>query len=89
MHLAAILARIGMRDSAEAIIRRLRERHPAGELRLQEAYVRLLLGDTAVAEQLLAEEVSETPEVGVFIRTHYWFRDLRGRPRFDAAVAQR
>jgi TolB-like protein len=87
---AAVLARSGLADSARAVIRRTRAAvaSPAAQQTLDydEAYVRLLLGERAVALQLLGTYLRARPENRAYVAESPWFRALHDDPRFQALV---
>ena len=87
---AAIIARAGMRDSAQAVLATLAARQRADStirgVPLAEAYVRLLLNDRNDAMASLEQYFRSSPAARAQIAQHPWFRPLRGNPRFDALV---
>ncbi len=88
LFVAAVLARSDMGDSAIAVIERTRERYPGETLYLQEAYVRLLLGEEDEVLRLLRLVLTQYPQYRDFIAAHYWFRGLHDDPRFLQLVEE-
>ena len=88
---AAILARSGMADSAHALIRQARAGDPADTaaawMTAEEAYIRVLLGETDEALRLLARVVEAAGQMRPYLAVSPWFEPLRGDPRFQALVA--
>ena len=89
MAVARVVARAGRADSARAMIARARASAANdGELRASllydEAYVRLLLGETKTAVALLEEYVRLKPHFRQYVAHDVQFRRLHGDPRFDA-----
>jgi hypothetical protein len=88
--LAAILARSGARDSALHVIDRIHERqrseHGPPPGRLEEAWVRLLLGDRDLALTLVARHIAIAPMAAAIVARTPWFVPLHGDPRFEDAV---
>jgi serine/threonine-protein kinase len=90
MMVAAVLARAGMRDSTRAVLARTqRDRGDKPSADLEEAYVRLLLGERDEALQLIAKVLAATPSRRMRVARSAWFQELRGDPRFEALVADR
>jgi hypothetical protein len=93
MYVAAILARAGDRDSANATAlgarRSLREAdRPSLEPSLDyiEAYVRILLRDERSALRLLRASFNGNPVYRAIAARDYWFESLEGDPRFESLV---
>jgi tetratricopeptide (TPR) repeat protein len=79
MQAATVAARAGMRDSAQAIIRGIHTdsaAHPGGSVRVEEANVRLLLGERAAAIQLLRDQLRDDPASRGQIVRSPWFKDI-------------
>jgi class 3 adenylate cyclase/TolB-like protein len=87
MQVAAIAARAGLADSAQAIARRVRA-GGAGDpfLDYYDAYVRLLLGERGRAIELLGSFLDAAPSNRAFVAHDHWFESLAGDPRFEAIV---
>jgi len=85
--IADVLARTGWKDSALALLRATRQRYPHDELDLQEASVRLLLGDREATLRLLSALLRRHPGYRGYVANHYWFRTLQSDPRFTALTA--
>ncbi len=86
---AAVLVRGGYIDSARSVVRRVRDR--AGHdpwLDYYEANVRLQLGETDRALDLLAEFLDAMPHRRTYIARDWWWRPLRAEPRFQALVSE-
>jgi hypothetical protein len=85
-----VLARSGLADSARGVISRTRAAiaTPSAQATLDydEAYVRLLLGERAVALQLLGTYLRARPENRAYVAESPWFRALHDDPRFQALV---
>jgi eukaryotic-like serine/threonine-protein kinase len=87
---AQILARAGLRDSADRVARRATARAPgAWQVLLlpEQAYLRILRHDPDSALALIAAEVRLDPNLHRFLRAAPWFRPLQADPRFEAALA--
>lgn len=85
----AVLARLGMGDSARAVVRRATEggtRSPYDHY--YGAYARLQLGDTAAALNLLERHLEALPQQKAYIATEFWWDPLHGDPRFEALVSE-
>jgi hypothetical protein len=84
---AAVLARTGMRDSARAVLRRMRAQaasHPRSvDVPLNEAYVYALLDDRDEAIRLLTRGVRSDLDRTYILRTAR-YRPLHDDPRFQA-----
>jgi len=79
MMAAMTAARAGMKDSARAIVARVHAdsaAHPGSEVRTEEAYVHLLLGQREEALALLREELKSDPDSRGRIIRSPWFKDL-------------
>ncbi|MEP7228530.1 MAG: hypothetical protein ABI785_14285, partial [Gemmatimonadales bacterium] len=84
---AGVLGRAGMRDSAEAVIRRARAAAPDdSELDFYEAEARMLLGDHQAALRLLDRYLRTNPRFRAYLRVYPLFRPLWNDPRFQALV---
>lgn len=93
MYLAAILARAGDRDSANAVVldarRTVQEQDRASlepSLDYIEAYIRVLLRDERSALRLLRTSLTGYPPYRATAAQDYWFERLAGDPRFEALV---
>jgi hypothetical protein len=76
---AMTAARAGLKDSARAIIAKVHAdsaAHPGTEVRMEEAYVFLLLGQREEALALLREELKSDPDSRGQIVRSPWFKDL-------------
>jgi TolB-like protein len=86
---AGVLGRAGLRDSAEAVIRRARAAAPNdSELDFYEAEARMLLGDHDTALRLLGRDLKNNPRFKAYLRVYPLFRPLWRDPRFRALVAE-
>lgn len=89
---AATIVRAGLRDSALRVIERIREEQPAPSGppsgRLEEAWVRLLLGERERALMLVQQHLARAPMAAPAVSRSPWFVSLHGDPRFEAAVRQ-
>ena len=87
MRVAPVLGRAGLRDSAEAVIRRARAAAPTDpEMDFLEAEARMLLGDGEAALRLLARDIRNNPRFRDYVRLYPVFRPLRSDPRFKAML---
>ncbi len=87
VRVAGVIGRAGLRDSAEAVIRRARALAPDDrEMDFYEAEARLLLGDRDAALKLLARDMEENPQFREYTRVYPAFRPLWSDPRFQALV---
>jgi len=89
MQVAAVLARAGLRDSAEAVIQRTRSGAPSDPeawIPYNEAHVWLLLGERDEALRALGLYLDASPQEKSYIAEDPWFRDLRDDPRFAELV---
>ena len=88
---AAILARVGLKDSALRVIGQASavaaQKSGTQDAPYYEAYVRELLGQREDALLLLAQYLRETPQSRAYVARNRWFRSLRGDPRFERLVA--
>ena len=86
----AVIARSGLRDSALRVIVGIHAAQRADSSvskgRLEEAYVRLLLGDRPAALALLTEHLRLAPAARAHVARDPWYRVLHGDPRFDLLV---
>ena len=76
---AMVAARAGLRDSAAAIMATVHAGsavHPGSSFRIEEANVRLLLGQRDSAVRLLAEELREDPLARGKVLRSPWFRAI-------------
>ncbi|HEU5305494.1 MAG TPA: protein kinase [Gemmatimonadales bacterium] len=86
---ASLLARAGLRDSAEAVIKRARAAAPGdSELDFYEAEARMLLGDHRAALRLLERDLRNDPGFRAYLRVYPLFRPLWNDPGFQALVAE-
>jgi serine/threonine-protein kinase len=86
---AGVLARSGLRDSAEAVIKRARAAAPDdSQLDFYEAEARMLLGDHEAALQLLERDLKNDPAFRSYLRVYPLFRPLWSDARFRALVAE-
>lgn len=87
MWLAQAAAGVGLADSARAIIRRARGPEPDPALAYNEAHARVRMGEEERALDLLELHVRHFPNRGgEYLAGDWWFRELRGHPRFRALV---
>jgi tetratricopeptide (TPR) repeat protein len=89
MQVAAVLARAGLRDSAEAVIQRTRSEAPSDPeawIPYDEAHAWMLLGERDEALRALGLYVEASPQEKSYIAEDPWFQDLRDDPRFVALV---
>ena len=91
MVVGGILARAGLADSARDVLVSARgnpQIDPHQELLSYEAFMRTLVGDTAVAISLLQQYVAANPG-HEFLRNgsmNWWYRGLRDKPGFQAVM---
>ncbi len=86
---AGVLGRAGLRDSAEAVIRRARAAAPDDpELDFYEAEARMVLGDPEAVLRLLERYLKTNPRLRAYLRVYPLFRPLWSDPRFQALVAE-
>jgi len=93
MLVAAGLARAGMADSARHVLVRSRgnpEIDPSRDLVIDEAVVRVILGDTTDALNLLKQYLVANPDhrVGMANTQSWWWRDLKNTPRYRQMVGK-
>jgi tetratricopeptide (TPR) repeat protein len=89
MKVAGVLARAGLRDSAEAVIRSARAAAPADpEMDYYEAESRMLLGDREAVLRLLARDLRANPRFRAYMRVYPLFRPLWSDPRFQDLVRE-
>jgi hypothetical protein len=91
MLVAAGLARAGMPDSARQVLVRSRgnpEIDPSRDLVIDEAVVRVILGDTTEALSLLKQYLVANPDhrVGMANTQSWWWRDIKNSPRYRQMV---
>ncbi len=89
MYVAAVLARAGSSDSARAVIdlARAAVAEPDPMHDYNEAYVRLLLGETDEALQLLERHLEAVPGSKEYVgKVDWWWEPLRNDPRFQELV---
>lgn len=91
MHVAAVAARAGLRDSALAIVARAYAtrgvmRADSTSAAIAEAWIRLLTGDHSAALDVLDSLVSADGGQRERYATHPWFATLRGNARFERIV---
>ncbi len=87
LQVAAVLAQVGRADSARAVIRRARANRPDdawGDY--YEANARVQLGEAARAIELLGGYLQQFPAQRAYIARDWWWKSLRGDPRFQALV---
>ncbi|HEX7239244.1 MAG TPA: BTAD domain-containing putative transcriptional regulator [Longimicrobiaceae bacterium] len=89
---AMVLVRAGRPDRARDVERKVWPEtvgRPdlALPLRLDAAYLSLMLGDTARTLELLEGYVAGNPQSREYVRKDFAFRGLQGDPRFEAIVA--
>jgi tetratricopeptide (TPR) repeat protein len=86
---AGVLRRAGLRDSAEAVIRRARAAAPDdSELDFYEAEARMALGDHQAVLRLLERYLKTNPRFRAYLRVYPLFWSLWSDPRFQALVAE-
>jgi TolB-like protein len=89
IRVAGVIGRAGLRDSAEAVIRRARALAPTDrEMDFYEAEARLMLGDRDAALTLLAHDLELNPQFREYTRVYPAFRPLWTDPRFQALVRE-
>ncbi|HSB55688.1 MAG TPA: hypothetical protein VLD58_15110, partial [Gemmatimonadales bacterium] len=92
MLVAAGLARAGLRDSADRVLKRAETSDktidPESELVSTEALIRELMKDREGALRLLGTYLTLHPEhrTGFAQSQSWWWRDLKSDPRFQALV---
>ena len=87
------LARAGLRDSALSVAARSRADatvDPSRELVSFEAIVRTILGDQEEAIRLLGVYLASNPQQRSSVNRDdtWWYRDLKGNPRYEALVGK-
>ena len=88
LQVAAVLAQVGMPDSAQVLVDQVSASGPPGTwTRYFEANVRLHLGQEDQALDLLERFLSELPQRRPYIAQDWWWESLRSHPRFQAMVA--
>lgn len=93
MLVAGVLANAGLKDSARAVLVRAREASPQfdprKELPINEAAVRVMLGDHDIAVDLIRDYLTVNPEhrQGFANRVGWYWRDLQSNPKFKALIA--
>ena len=92
MQVAAVLARAGLKDSAEAVVRRallyVPADHPAaGSLAYYEAAAWLKIGDVERSLEALGRFLDASPQRRAYISDDWFFSDLWDDPRFRALVS--
>ncbi|NIP82519.1 MAG: hypothetical protein GWM90_26180, partial [Gemmatimonadetes bacterium] len=90
MYVAAGIARAGLPDSAEAVVRRARELDRGGDpyLDYYEAHVRLRLGQVDAALRLLGRYIDQRPRERAYLANDWWWEELFLDPRFARLVAE-
>jgi serine/threonine protein kinase/tetratricopeptide (TPR) repeat protein len=93
MMIADVIARAGRADSARAVARRARAEIRKGseldmDVRYEEAYLHLLLGERDSALSLLAEYVGERPPLRGLVARHPRWKPLWNEPAFVQLVAR-
>lgn len=90
---AAVVARAGLRDSAEAIVRQVRSALPNGtstdQVDYGESHVHTLLGHPDQAIALLERYLRTNPAQRGQVRRSPWFAPLANDPKFLAITAPR
>ena len=94
IHVAAVLARAGLADSARHVLDRSKgnpDLDPRRELPGYEALARTFLGDKDDALRLLNEYLVANPSHREGFRkiVHWWWRPLQDDPRFKALIGAR
>lgn len=84
-HVAQVLARAGLADSARAVLRAIRGPEPPPPLASHEAKVQLLLGDQDEAVRLLRLYLTFDPDTAYLARD-WWFEELHDHPGFQELV---
>jgi len=80
---AKVAARAGLADSARSVLARAGGPDPPGWLTYDLAHAYVLLGDRARALEHLERYVAFDPSGREFLGSDWWFRPLRGDPRFE------
>jgi hypothetical protein len=87
LRVAAVLARSGLADSAEAVITQARAAGTQNEMTdYYEANARLQLGQRDRALSLLRRYLEARPDRKAYLAEDWWWRPLRDDPRFQALV---
>lgn len=90
---AAVVARAGLSDSAEAIVRQVRSALPTGAVSDQvdygESHVHTILGHPDRAIELLERYLRTNPALRGQVRRSLWFAPLANHPKFLAITAPR
>lgn len=87
---AAVLAREGLTDSARSVMRRVRARAPGNPYTYYyAAKIHLHLGEQERAIDNLAGYLEEKPSRRSYIAHDWWWKSLRGDPRFQELVSSR
>jgi len=94
IHVAAVLARAGLPDSARHVLERSKgnpDIDPQRELLGYEAFARTMLGDKDQALRLLDQYLVANPKHREGFRkiVHWWWRPLQDDPRFKALIGAR
>lgn len=90
LHVADIMARAGLGESADDIVKRLPRRIPRGwrpMIPLELAYYQLLRGRTDSAAVLVVGAIEADPTTRRLILTVPWFAPLRSDPRVRGSLA--
>jgi TolB-like protein len=90
MAVGGVLARAGLRDSANAVLLRARSKvtveiDPAYDLMFFEAAMRMMLGERDAAFDLLRRAILANPDQGMKRgeTPHWLYRDLQSHPQFE------
>ena len=88
MDVAAVVARSGLPDSAQAVILAARAGAPTEDPRLdyREANARLQMGEDEKALELLARFLFAMPDRRAYVAQDWWFRPLQENPEFQRLV---
>ena len=91
MLVAAGLVHAGMPDSARRVLQRSRgdaTTDPTRDLLIDEAVIRVILGDKDEALKLLKQYLVANPEhrAGMAETQSWWWRDLKNDPRYKEMV---
>ncbi len=86
---AKVAARAGLADSARSVLARAAGPDPPGWLTYDLAHAYVLLGDRARALDHLERYVAFDPTGRDFLGSDWWFRPLRGDPRFERLLENR
>ena len=85
MHVAQVLARAGLADSALSVLRAVRGDEVPAHAAGHEAKVHLLLGDEAEAVRMLERYLTFETDTA-FVAEDWWYEGLHENPRFRAVV---